>query len=505
MISRLKSYVWLLTLILSPLIAHAQPTAAASQSGRATVTAALSCSALQPGQPFALAIVIDIKPGFHAQSAKPLDKDLIPMTVALEPNAAAVVGNPIYPEGRIETYPALGRISVYTGKVIVHLPIRVKDDAAPGATNIAGSVRYQICDDRTCFAPETTKFSVDTRIVPSDQGVLAANAELFTEFDPRAFASIGTGAATQPMTRPATAPAASAASEPPVAVVSIFGWHVELRQDSRAAALLVAFLAGIIFNVMPCVLPVLPLKALSFYEVAQHSRGRCLALAVVFSLGIVAVFGALAVVVVAMKLIVWGEMFAQAWFTWTIVAILVVMALGMFGAFTVALPTAIYSITPRHDTYTGNFLFGMLTAVLSTPCTAPLFPPLLLWASSQPTLLAVLGVLMVGVGMAFPYVVLSAFPQLARNFPRTGAWAELVKQMMGFLLLAAAAYFGGRAIDSWRWLLVAGAGRHGMGKPVSGDSIGAGGTFGGRPNARDGHRGGDVRRSALVGPRGRQG
>jgi thiol:disulfide interchange protein DsbD len=123
------------------------------------------------------------------------------------------------------------------------------------------------------------------------------------------------------------------------------------------------------------------------------------------------------------------------------------MGLSMFGIFTVGLPTVVYRFTPRHDTYLGNFLFGILTAILSTPCTFGMFFGLLIWASGQPAAIGLSLMIMVGIGMAFPYFVLSAFPELARRMPRTGPWAELVKQMMGFLLILSAAYFARRFIE----------------------------------------------------------
>jgi len=68
----------------------------------------------------------------------------------------------------------------------------------------------------------------------------------------------------------------------------------------------------------------------------------------------------------------WGDWFQKPWFVWPVTAILVLMGLGMFGLFTFRLPLGVYTLEPRHDTYIGNFLFGILTAVLSTPCTARL-------------------------------------------------------------------------------------------------------------------------------------
>jgi thiol:disulfide interchange protein len=160
------------------------------------------------------------------------------------------------------------------------------------------------------------------------------------------------------------------------------------------------------------------------------------------------VFGLLAVLILPLRLITWGEMFSKPLFLWPMVAILVLMALALFGAFTTNLPASVYRFSPRHDTYGGNFAWGAFTAILATPCTAPLLPPLLLWAANRPGYIGVPAITFVGVGMAAPYLVLSAFPEMARRFPRTGPWPELFKQMMGFLVLAAAAVFaGGQLIE----------------------------------------------------------
>ena len=138
---------------------------------------------------------------------------------------------------------------------------------------------------------------------------------------------------------------------------------------------------------MPCVLPVLPLKIMGFYEAAQHSRRRSIALGAVFSLGLVASFAVLAILVVGLRTLEWGGLFQKTWFTVTIVIVLSAMALSLFGLFTVNLPTGIYQFSPRHDTYVGNFLFGILTAALSTPCTFGMFVGLLTWAlRSRPRL-----------------------------------------------------------------------------------------------------------------------
>jgi thiol:disulfide interchange protein len=413
-----------------------------AQSRYATITPYLNQSALKAGSDAVVAVVVDIKPGYHAQSHTPLEDFYIKFETSLTAADGIKPGGVVYPAGKIEEYKTLGKLSVYTGQVMVYVPVQVDAAAKPGPAALKGTVRFQICDERSCFAPENHPVTLNTEIVAADATVTAAHPEIFAAYVPAA------------ATRPADQ------SRPTTQGASIGGgmsWS-DSKDWTAPVAFGAALLAGLLFNVMPCVLPVLPLKAVGFYEVSQHHRSRSFALGLVFSLGIISVFVILSLVVLVLKAISWGDLFSYGWFIWTIVAVLVVLAFGLLGGWDLRLPLGVYSFEPRHDTFGGNFFWGGLTAILATPCTAPLLPPLLLWAARNPAWIGVPAIVMVGVGMALPYLLLSAMPGVARNLPRAGPWSELFKQMMGFLLLAAAAYFGaGRLVSGsgfW-WVVVA--------------------------------------------------
>lgn len=401
----------------------------------------LNVSALRPGDRAMLAVELEVKPGYHAQSRTPLDKLLIKFDLKVDKHPALTFGEPVYPEGQIEEYPQLGKLSVYTGTVVVRVPVEVSAGAPLGDTKITGRLRYQICDDAACYPPVSPTFEVPASVVAAGTEVSPNEPDLFENSEshaPVVPAAAGGGA---------IRPAAVIAPSSPEAGWGMWTWFGA------------AVVAGLLFNVMPCVLPVLPLKAVGFYEASHHNRGKSFALGVVFSLGLISVFAVLALVVLVFRFISWGELFSKAWFIWgVIVPLLTLMGIGLLGGWNLSLPLGVYTFEPRHDTFGGNFFWGVLTAILATPCTAPLLPGLLLWASSQPVYVGVPAMLLVGVGMALPYLVLSAFPELAKRFPRTGPWSELFKQMMGFMMLAAAAYFaGGRLMHGtgfW-WLVVA--------------------------------------------------
>ena len=389
---------------------------------------AVNYSALRAGSHAIAAVVVEIKDGFHAQSHTPLDPNYIKFEVRPAENASIEFGPVQYPAGKIENYPALGKLSVYAGRVVFYIPMTVKPDAKPGPIEITGKLRFQACDESACYPPEQPAFKISTEVVSAEADVKPVERELFSGADEQKAAAT-------------TQPAAGASSTNPAGGPPIQFTGQTLSPDAKALAFLTAFLVGIIFNVMPCVLPVLPLKAIGFYEVSQHNRGKSIAFGAVFSLGLIATFAVFGLLIFVFKAFDWGGLFTKTWFIALIVVILLGMAVSTFGWFTVSVPTGLYSISPRHDTFLGNFEFGILTALLSTPCTFGMFVGLLAWALSQPAIVGVMILVTVGIGMASPYFILSALPEVARRFPRTGPWAELVKQMMGFLLLLAAVYF----------------------------------------------------------------
>lgn len=391
------------------------------------VEAAMNVDALQPGAQAVVAVVLDIQHPYHAQSNTPLDETLIPTTVTLEADPRLTAYQAIYPPAIERTYEALGRLSLFEGRVVVFVPIEISRDAAPGEFVIRGNARVQVCDDQACFPPTDYAFEIPTNIVAAGSTVSPANAELFATFDPRVWAGV--------------VPAGKIETSDSTATTA-FG--TDIRKMPLAGVIGIAFVVGLILNVMPCVLPVLPLKAMGFYEAAKLDRGKCFRLGLVFSLGMIATFAVLAGLVVGLagvSRINWGEMFSNVYFAAIVSGILLVLAVGTFGVFEVLLPTKVYSFSPKHDTYGGNFFWGVLTAVLSTPCTFGAFAALIAFVLTQPAWVGIALLSTVGAGMASPYLVLSAFPQVAAKLPSAGPGANVVKQTMAFLLVATAIFF----------------------------------------------------------------
>lgn len=385
-----------------------------------------SIGPIEPGKSTRLTIRLDIPEGYHAQSHQPLSENLIPFEVMLHAGPGIQVGPIEYPPPQIKHYPLLGPTSVYGGVVEVRAPVMIAAEANIDSLSLSADVTYQICNDQgTCYAPQThtltiltsARASATTVPVPMDSSVsLGQSAEFL---------------------------------------------GIRVRLTSVGAAIGIGLVVGLLFNVMPCVLPVLPLKIMGFYEASQHHRGRAVALGMSFSMGLILVFVGLGLLVLLSKTIFgrslqWGQWFAYAPVVWGMTLLLMLLGAGMLGAFAIRLPTSIYGLSFRHDTHSGNVAWGALTAVLSTPCTAPMFAPLLAYATAQPLYNGFLTMLSVGVGMAMPYLLLSAFPEVARSFPRTGPVSELIKQSLAFPMLATGAWLIGPTLvgDPQHWWLV---------------------------------------------------
>lgn len=207
-------------------------------------------------------------------------------------------------------------------------------------------------------------------------------------------------------------------------------------------AILFAFLAGIILNVMPCVLPILGIKILSFSQGAGSSKRTTIIRSLVFSAGMISIFLVLASFA-AFAGLSWGEQFQNPKMLVAIVCIIFVFALGMFDVFIILVPASITELEQKSVKGKGlfdDFIKGMFTTILATPCSGPLLGATLAWTLMQPPSVIYAVFTAIGVGLASPYVLLSASSRLLKLIPKPGAWMEDFKHIMGFLLFGFAIY-----------------------------------------------------------------
>jgi len=198
------------------------------------------------------------------------------------------------------------------------------------------------------------------------------------------------------------------------------------------------FLGGLILNVMPCVLPVIGLKIMSFVQQSGDDRGKTFHLNLVYSAGILFVFLILATLGVALGL-TWGKQFQSQTFTIVLSAVVFVFALSLIGIWEIPIPGFVGSNSAsklaEQEGFAGAFFKGILTTILATPCTGPFIIPVLSWAFKQHPAVIYGTFIAMGIGMASPFLVIGANPKLVSFLPKPGNWMVVFKQLMGFVLL----------------------------------------------------------------------
>lgn len=229
-----------------------------------------------------------------------------------------------------------------------------------------------------------------------------------------------------------------------VGVTSLAG-AVGSEELSLVQALFFALLGGLILNLMPCVFPVLAMKAAAFARLAGHDRAEMRRDGLAYTGGVLVSFAVMAAVVIAIRGAVgdvsWGFQFQSPVFSLLIAYLFFVIGLNLSGVFEVGsrLAGVGQGLTARGGT-TGAFFTGVLAVIVATPCTAPFMAAALGFALTQPAPATVAVLLAMGLGLALPYLALALTPALQRLMPRPGAWMDRLRQFLAFPMYASAVW-----------------------------------------------------------------
>ena len=304
---------------------------------------------------------------------------------------SAIAANLVIPDGLAKTDEFFGDVEVYYDA----LEARVDLEAATELAQV--KVTYQGCADAgLCYPPETKSFLWHMASGEIQAGSLAPTpSALDTGEDTSSSTGIG-----------------------------------------LVAAIAFAFLGGIILNIMPCVFPILSLKALSFTHGSadQHRRAS-----LVYATGVIVSFMALASVLVAIQqtgqLIGWGFQLQNTGFVIGLAYLFTVMGLSLNGLihFGTSMMNVGQSLTEQ-DGDAGNFFTGVLAVVVASPCTAPFMGTALGYALTQPILVTLIVFAALGAGMALPMVILSHSSAAVRALPKPGPWMDTAKNVLAFPL-----------------------------------------------------------------------
>ena len=301
---------------------------------------------------------------------------------------------PAWPAGTAHHDAHYGDVTVYFDQL--ELPVTVNGDLA-GRKQLTLEVNFQGCrDGGLCYPLMTRAVSVDL-----SSGVAAT----------------GQTTATAPELPPANAGEST-------------------QQVSLIVALLLALGGGLVLNLMPCVLPVLSIKAVSVLESGEN-RATARRHALFYTTGVLVSFATLGLGILALRsaghALGWGTQLQQPLVVGVLALVMLAVGLSMSGVvqFGASLGNTGAHLAARSGP-AGDFFTGVLAVVVASPCTAPFMGSALAYAFAAPMLAALLVFLALGVGLALPFLLIGFVPALARLLPRPGRWMETLKQVLAF-------------------------------------------------------------------------
>ncbi|WP_371734241.1 protein-disulfide reductase DsbD family protein, partial [Acidisphaera sp. S103] len=452
-------------------------------SKRAVATLVTETDAMQPGQSFRVALRLRLADGWHTYWKNPGDAGVPPdLTIAGVTQSAIDWPTPgRVAEGPVMTY-------AYTGEVLLPVTVTAKTGT------LKAHADWLVCKD--ICVPEEGDFSLT---LPVGTPGPSAQAGLFAAHDrsiPRAspwtarISPDGTLFVQGPELTPATVTDAWFIPDQPDRIqddaaqplsVRTGGFTLSLKPAKGFQAadglsgvlsvrdragmqtdvvvnavpgpppapampplgqiLVFAFLGGLILNLMPCVFPILAMKAVGLARHAGQGRRHAIA----YTVGVLVTFVALAAALLAARTAGtaagWGFQFSSPVFVAGMTWLLFAVGLNLSGVFQVgaSLAGAGSGLADRHG-MAGSFFTGLLAVLVATPCTAPFMGVAVAAGLAAPPAVTMLVFAVMGLGLAAPYVALASMPGLARLMPRPGRWMEVLKQALAFPMYGAAAW-----------------------------------------------------------------
>lgn len=228
---------------------------------------------------------------------------------------------------------------------------------------------------------------------------------------------------------------------------------------SLAVMLGFAFVGGLILNLMPCVFPVLAIKALSVLQARGGDRAGQRTHALAYTFGVVASFVVVAALLLGLRAggaaLGWGFQLQSPPFVYALVCVMFVVGLSLSGLVSFGSRwMGVGQQLAQSPGLAGSFFTGVLAVVVASPCTAPLMAPALGFALAQPAVIALAVFMALGLGLAAPFLLIGLVPTLATWLPRPGAWMETFKQVLAFPMYLTAVWL--------LWVLGGLTDRHGM-------------------------------------------
>ncbi len=437
---------------------------------------------LVQGRPFRLAVVADIKAGWHVNSHTPKEDFLIPTVVKIKPAPGLTFSAVTYPMHKETKFSFSDQpLAVYEGRPVFLVPGSVEAKAAPGPRTLTAVISYQPCNDNQCLPPTELTTSLTIDVAKAGAESKPKNPDVFG--GPASATGGTTGGAAPGDGGPAAdagaaggAPLGSAALrerwkvqgvptllflgpdgketgtrvvgfEPPETFAPRFrGGGPAAAKDGLAGKSLpillgLVFVSGLALNLTPCVYPLIPITLGFFSRQAGGSKGGTFGLALAYVLGMSATYSALGVFA-ALSGSLFGVWLQKPAVLVAIAAIVLALALSMFGLFEIQAPHFITDRTGSKSGAVGALTMGFFVGFVAAPCIGPFVLSLLTYVAARGSAPLGLGLFFtLAMGLGLPYLVLGTASGSLKALPRSGEWMTAVRRVFGFALVALAVYF----------------------------------------------------------------
>lgn len=450
--------------------AWAQVSSAGSAGPSVSMEGVWESSGARPGETVRFAAVVTVEEGWHVNAHKPSDPYIVPTALELSLPEGVTASRTAYPEPTLfDVQGFLEKLAVYGGKFVIGVEVHVGAEVKPGAYNVPMTLRYQACNDRQCMMPTQTASAAELVVVEPEMAVTPQRPELF-----EGLVFSEEAAAQTPQEMPAAeAPADTGDWQALIGgfeVAGTAGGYLSTQEflafldrvekgeaeagafENKAVWLVVVlvFFGGILLNLTPCVLPLIPINlAIIGAGAKAGSRRRGFLLGGAYGLGMAVAYGLLGLVVVLGLSSTFGALNSTIWFNAAITVVFVALALAMFDVFMLdfsRLQGRLGVSRMQGGTFVAAGVMGVVAALLAGACVAPVIVSTIVYAQDQyarGNRLALLLPFLIGLGMGLPW----PFAGAGLSFlPKPGKWMERVKYLFGAVILVAAGYF---AYQTW--------------------------------------------------------
>ncbi|MGY1519119.1 protein-disulfide reductase DsbD family protein [Luteimonas sp. A482] len=353
----------------------------------------------------------------------------------LDGHDGIAAGTPRWPPGVAHRDEHFGEVVVYFDQVDVPLPLR---RTVADAATVQLTATFQGCQDEgICYPPMTRTVEVALPTGEIEKAALGSES-LSPE---RIGVTPGSESLSPEGIEAPNVPGGESDSDPTPDASADNAARTALPASALPAggalgALLLALLGGLVLNLMPCVLPILSLKVLGVAQ-SGESRAHARSHALWYTAGVLVAFAAIGALVLALRAggqaLGWGFQLQQPWFVAALVYLMFAVGLSLSGVFT--LGGGIGNVGQALASRTGpagDFFTGVLACVVASPCIAPFMGGALAFAFTASPWMALAVFLMLGLGLALPFLLIGFIPALADRLPRPGAWMETLKQVLAF-------------------------------------------------------------------------